>query len=288
MARRSLVRTVYAWASEVPALSTPLRAVRSNRRVRALARRHVGVLLARGTTWANVDGALRLLAEDRGQTVVFGPWRGGVAAELLYWAPFVRWAQAHFSFDRERVAVVSATGAAHWYTGACGTYAVGTEVRPDLRSGATFPPEPVLSLVEQYRAGRAAPRPLLKRSTHVLLDPPADAGAERPPARYVAVDLGSCGGLVESLGGAVSLDRRQPWPVRHALLAGATGVVTDSLDSALLGALSDVPVVAIRAGGDFTEPDLDLALRVTAVHGGSLTILDTTDLERLAETMGPL
>jgi hypothetical protein len=290
MAGRGLVRTVYSWASEVPALGAPMRAVRSNPHVRALARRHVGVLLARGTTWANVDGALRLLAEDREQTVVFGPWRGRVAAELLYWAPFVRWAQEHFSFDPDRVAVVSATGAGHWYAGACGTFVAGTEVRPDLRRGTTFAPGPVLSLVGQYRAGRAAPRPLIKRSAHVLLRPAAGTEADRPPAPYVAVDLGSRDGAAESLAekaAVIPVDRTGPWPARHALLAGATGLVTDSLDTALLGALSGVPVVALRAAGDgVAEPDLDLAIRVTSALGGSLTILEAGDLASLREAVG--
>ena len=88
--------------------------------MRAFARRHVEVLLARGTTWANVDGALRLLAEDPRRQIVFGPWEGDALTELLYWAPFVRWAQEHFSLDPARLAVVSTSGAGHCYGDACG------------------------------------------------------------------------------------------------------------------------------------------------------------------------
>ena len=103
------IRAVYSRAAGSQALRRPLGAVRSHPRVRAFARRHVDMLLASGTTWANVDGALRLLAEDRRQQLVFGPWRGDATTELLYWAPFVGWAQEHFGLtpaaDRSGAAV---------------------------------------------------------------------------------------------------------------------------------------------------------------------------------------
>jgi hypothetical protein len=125
----------------------PVRAIRTHPRVRALARRHVHVLLSRGRTWTNVDGALRLLSEDRRQKVVFGPWRGDPLLDRLYWAPFVRWARSHFSFAPEQIVADAEPGA------------------------AVFPPDPVMALVEEYRQGRAAPRPLLKRTRYTSLPP---------------------------------------------------------------------------------------------------------------------
>ena len=94
---KRLARSVYSRAAGSSALRRPFDAIRAHPRVRALARRHVHVLLGPGTTWANVDSALRLLGEDGSRPVVFGPWAGDELTEALYWEPFVRWAQAHFS-----------------------------------------------------------------------------------------------------------------------------------------------------------------------------------------------
>jgi hypothetical protein len=46
-------------------------------------------------------------------------------------------------------------------------------------------------------------------------------------------------------------------------------------------------VVALRsADGHVVEPDVDLALRVVSALGGSLTVLDVTDLASLAPALG--
>lgn len=138
---KRLARSVYTRAAESPALRRPLDAIRSNPRIRALARRHVRLLLGEGATWANVDGALRLLAEDGARPVAFGPWAGDRLTELLYWQPFVRWAQEHFSLR---------------------------SAAPGDTDVSVFPSTPVHALVERYRRGDAAPRPLLKRARHEL------------------------------------------------------------------------------------------------------------------------
>jgi hypothetical protein len=118
--------------------------IRQHPRVRALARRHVGLLLRRAKSWANVDSALRLLAEDSRRSVVFGRCADPLL-DVLYWQPFVRWAEAHFGFAR------------------------GGEP-------AKVPAEPVLALVEEYRSGDAPPRPLLKRARHDRLDERSEGG----------------------------------------------------------------------------------------------------------------
>jgi hypothetical protein len=271
-------RAVYSRAAGSRALRRPLGAIRSHPRVRAFARRHVQVLLARGTTWANVDGALRLLAEDPRQQITFGPWEGDTATELLYWAPFVRWAQEHFSLDPARVTIVSRGGVGHWYGEACGTYAETLDAGADL---ALFSPAPVLALVDEYRSGNAAPRPLLKRARHVtLLPPPAPNGL---PDAYVAVGA-EC--LVQLPGSVVTIDETQPAGAQHALLARATGLVAAWSGLALLGVLSGVPTIALRpTGGEVCEPDLDLALRVAAELGTSLNIVDAAALERLEHAL---
>jgi hypothetical protein len=123
-----------------------LSALRRHPRVRALARRHVHLLLARAHTWTNVDSALRLLAEDRRQPVAFGAC-GDPLLDVLYWQPFVCWARAHFGL-----------------------------LEDDGQAAVAFPPERVLALVEEYRRGTAAPRPLLKRLRHAHLEANAVGG----------------------------------------------------------------------------------------------------------------
>lgn len=302
MAAGRLLRALYTRASGTAALRGPLDAIRANPRVRALARRHVGVLLERGRTWANVDGALRLLAEDEGQRIVFGPWDGDVATELLYWAPFVRWAQEHFSLDPERIVVASHGGVDHWYPG---TYIEGPA--GELPGAALIRPGPVLALVEDYRRGTAAPRPLLKRTRYLPLPPPAHPVTKGLPGAYVAVALApspafpaseanraAAHDLVQALSPAVSLEEttegvapQERLRAQHALLGRATGLVAAWSGLALLGALSGVPTIALRSEDDeVVEPDLDLALRVASELGTSLTILDSGDLRGLAAALG--
>ena len=300
MAARRLARALYSRASDSRALRGPLDAIRTHPRVRAFARRHLDVLLARGTTWANVDGALRLLAEDPRGRIVFGPWRGDVEAELLYWAPFVRWAQEHFALDPARIAVVSTSGAGHVYGDACGAYGDTVEAFP---GAALFRPEPVLALVEDYRAGTAAPRPVLKRARHLRLPPAGDPPGDSRQDAYVAVSLApsaafpaseqnrrAAESLIQTLSAAgpvLSVDETDTLQTQHSILAGATGLIAAYSGRALLGALSGVPVVALRStDGHVVEPDVDLALRVVSELGGCLTVLDVSDLASLASVLG--
>ena len=47
--------------------------------------------------------------------VLVGPWTGEVGFELLYWAPFVRWAVGHYGIDPGRLTIVSRGGTQSWY-----------------------------------------------------------------------------------------------------------------------------------------------------------------------------
>ena len=49
------------------------------------------------------------------QPIIVGPWTGEIGFELLYWAPFVRWAVEKFDLPAERLVVVSRGGTASWY-----------------------------------------------------------------------------------------------------------------------------------------------------------------------------
>ena len=119
--------------------------LRQHPRVRALARRHVGLLLRRARTWGNVDSALRLLGEDRTTPVAFGRCDDPLL-DVLYWQPFIFWAREHFGLAK------GADGA------------------------VTVPAEPVVALVEEYRSADAPPRPLLKRLQHQRAEAADGAG----------------------------------------------------------------------------------------------------------------
>lgn len=315
MRARRVVRAAYSRASELRALRKPLDRLRRHPRMRALARRQVSLLLGPGSTWANVDGALRLLAEEPERRIVFGPWRGDTATELLYWVPFVRWAQRHFGLESARLVAVSRGDVAHWYAGACGAYA---EQLDDVRDAFVFEPAPVLDLVDRYRSGRDAPRPLMKRSVHVRLAAAPDPVVADVPAVYMAAALGPTDafppsaanrafaeGLIRALGAsapivdldvldlpdAVSPLRDVPATRRlraqHAIVAGARGLVAAWSGLPLLAALSGVPAIALRSrDGRVDEPDLDMALRAVSALGGSLAVLDAADVESLPTALG--
>jgi hypothetical protein len=299
---RNLARTVYARVSATGTLRRPLAALRAHPRVRAFARRHVDSLLGPGATWANVDGALRLLAEDPAIRVVFGPWDDGLTGELLYWAPFIRWAQTRFAFDAARLGVVSAS-AGHLYTGVAGVRS-GTveEAREKLREAVVFPSNPVRALVDEYRKGISAPRPLLKRSRPVRLDAPREV-AGRDAGRYVALALTATEAFPESEANRAAADRLvqtvsnagrvelvggpDDLPTVHGVVAAADGLVAAYSATAVLGALSGVPVVALRsADGHVVEADVDLAVRIVSGLGGSLTVLAAEHLDALVQTLG--
>jgi hypothetical protein len=85
----------------------------------------------------------------------------------------------------------------------------------------------------------------------------------------------------------VSVGETDTLQTQHSILAGATGLVAAYSGRALLGALSGVPVVALRStDGQVVEPDVDLALRVVSQLGGCLTVLEVSDLASLASVLG--
>lgn len=63
------------------------------------------------------ERALRRIQQlaRRGGPILVGPWTGEVGFELLYWAPFVRWAVERFRIDPDRITLLSRGGTASWY-----------------------------------------------------------------------------------------------------------------------------------------------------------------------------
>src|SRR5688500_14030054 len=68
------------------------------------------------TIGLHTSAELRRLVRDR-RPIVVGPWLSEIGFELLYWIPFLRWAQERFDIDPDRVTVISRGGNAAWYAG---------------------------------------------------------------------------------------------------------------------------------------------------------------------------
>lgn len=62
----------------------------------------------------SVHATLTKISRGTGPIVV-GPWLSEVGYELLYWIPFVAWAQAQYGWDPDRLVVVSRGGCQAWY-----------------------------------------------------------------------------------------------------------------------------------------------------------------------------
>lgn len=326
MSRQAALRSLYTRLSSVDAVNRALDVVRRRPFVRKLARRNIAVLLSRGSTWVNVDGSLRLVAEDD-QPVVFGPWHGDAVTELLYWIPFLRWAQVHFELDPARCVALSRGGVAHWYAEVCDRYvelldhvdetqleSVGPSVVrsiPGLRDATVFPPDAVLDLVASYREGAIGSRPFLKRTRHKRLPVPDDPATTGLPESYVAIAIAPSDDprlrrLVQGLAAStavVSIDDGD-WgdaaltPLRgvpasrrlqaqHAVIARSQGLIAGFSGLVPLGMLTGVPVIALpTATGRIQIADIDMALLVGSESGGSLNVLEPDDLGSLHEVLG--
>jgi hypothetical protein len=108
---------------------------------------------------------------NRGEgDVVAGPWLGSEVEELLYWIPFLRWAQTATFGLRDRLTVVARASSAAWYVGIGSTHADAA----DFEGGATIRPE----LIEQLRDQLAAAEPEAPFSRRRLEFPPAQPSGE--------------------------------------------------------------------------------------------------------------
>ena len=109
--------------------------IRQHPRIRALARRHVGLLLARARRLG--ERGQRAAPARRGQPPQPSPSAAATdpLLDVLYWQPFVRWATSHFGLA-------------------------------PAGEPAAVPAGLVLALAEEYRSGDAPPRPLLKRARY--------------------------------------------------------------------------------------------------------------------------
>jgi hypothetical protein len=112
---RTLIEARKADGIEAHARFSDLRASvrRQESAMRRLARR-VGIEAELELTERRVIDRLERMRRTT-QPIIVGPWTGEVGFELLYWAPFVRWAVEKFDLPAERLVVVSRGGTASWY-----------------------------------------------------------------------------------------------------------------------------------------------------------------------------
>jgi hypothetical protein len=219
-----------------------------------------------------------------GMPVVAGPWLEDELAELLYWIPFLRWAQGAAPGLRERLFVLSRASTAGWYAGIGGGRADVEEITGGDSEG--FEEEELLGPLREWVAEAFA---LGSRAFRVLPAAPVDRArdelAERDPAQrfeermleFAPLPAADPPGALESLAGIVAcagdaelgaalaergrvasldgLDRAR----QAAVLRRARGFVGPFGVEALLALLSGTSAVVVGAGPR-REQDRDLRL----------------------------
>ncbi len=121
-----------------------------------------------GDAFDELRGVLRKVKRGDGE-VVAGPWLGSEVEELLYWIPFLRWAQTATFGLRDRLTVVARASSSAWYEGIGRTHADAA----DWEGEATIRPELIESLRDELAAGD--PRAPFSRRR---LEFPAPTGGE--------------------------------------------------------------------------------------------------------------
>jgi hypothetical protein len=159
--------------------------------------------------------------------LIVGPWLSEVGYEVLYWVPFLRWVQATWHVDPERLVVVTRGGAASWYRditphaielfdlmtpaefaarnearGAAGggtlkqwavsamddEIATAVKERTGVRAARLFHPSLMYRLFQQFMLGHR-PASFLQRRTKYRRIAAPDVPLPSLPSEYVAVKL---------------------------------------------------------------------------------------------------
>ena len=117
---------------------------------------------------------LRKVKRGEGE-VVAGPWLGSEVEELLYWIPFLRWAQTATFGLRDRLAVVARASSAAWYEGIGSTHADAA----DFEGEPTIPPKLIEELRDELAAGDPK-APFSRRRLEFPAAPPGGADYAGP------------------------------------------------------------------------------------------------------------
>src|SRR5581483_5197185 len=96
----------------------------------------------------DLRAVLRKVKRGDGE-VVAGPWLGSEVEELLYWIPFLRWAQTATFGLRDRLTVVARASSAAWYDGIGARHADAA----DWEGATTIEPELIERLRDELAAG---------------------------------------------------------------------------------------------------------------------------------------
>jgi hypothetical protein len=165
------------------------------------------------------------------ETVVAGPWLDDEVGELLYWLPFLSWAEATTPGLRKRLVVHARPASLPWYAG------IGrTRVAEKPPAGARLEPALIaghrLELADRHRG-------FLQRLTRFArLTAPGPEGLDLPE-RFVAV-----GGGASVEGETVDLDGFEP-TAAFAVLGRSRGYVGPYGAAVFLALLLGLPAVAI-------------------------------------------
>jgi len=204
----------------------------------------------------------RLARRGGGAPVVAGPWTADPVGELLYWIPFLRWAQTATLGLRERLHVLRPESRAALYAGLGAGQAETVEA-------LGLDPEQVRRLdpgaVDEARAELAGADPHRRIQRRLLEFAPLEAPTLPDdlvlPSGFVAARIsGLAGGVaaaVEESAPVVALDGLDA-AAAHAVVARADAYAGPYGAEAYLAVLSGVPAVAVR-GGEVPENELRLA-----------------------------
>jgi hypothetical protein len=202
----------------------------------------------------------RLGREQTDAPVVAGPWLEDEVGELLYWIPFLRWAQVVTFGLHERLVVVCRADSTHRYEGIGSRLLVDGEPGSE-GAGASGPDEMRFlpaGLVTERRALLAACRPG-KSFLHRFLEFAPITAPEPPteielPASFVAVcfdgnpALAAAADALGERGPVVTLDPSQPRVLQDAVLAASRAFVGTFGPQAIVAALAGVPTVVVSDG----------------------------------------
>jgi hypothetical protein len=217
---------------------------------RAAAKRQAEKRREKVKTFSELDELrrqVRKLGRDQdGPAVVAGPWEGDEVAELLYWIPFLRWAQVVTFGLKGRLVVRARPSSARWYEG------IGSD-REAGEDALELPAEWLDGVRSELSGHRPGERPLNRPLEFAPVT--AEAESEDVVAVEAGLDVELDGPVVRVAPGAEG----EALAVRSRRFVGCWGPL------AIVAALAGVPTVAVLTE-DAREEDVRLATTFLPLH----------------------